>query len=77
MTNKENAEHIVYARLTDKGLDVLQSHMDRTGLGKSAAVRMIINEWKELKDERMHLLSNQLDRRDPYWKTEKGVEQSR
>jgi len=72
-----NKEHIVYARLTDKGLDTLQEHMDRTGLGKSAAVRMIITEWKELKDQRNQLLSNALDRNDPYWKSEKGIEQSR
>ena len=74
---QDNKPNIVYTRLSEKGLATLQEHMDRTGLGKSAAVRMIINEWKELKDQRNRLLSNALDRRDPYWRTEKGIEQSR
>ena len=57
--------------------EIVDSFKKSTGVSFSSTLGLIIREWAQMKKERMQVLSNCLDKDNPYWLTEAGIEQSR
>lgn len=74
--NKGNFITRAYS-LEKQDIEAIEGLGERHSTSKSSALRLIIREWAQMKEERARLLSTRLDPRDPYWLTEAGKEQSR
>lgn len=56
MTNKSQP---IYIRLDKETGAIVENHLNKTKLDRSSAIRLIIREWKEMKEERENLISRQ------------------
>ena len=62
-------------RLDDIENSIVMEKMEKTGLPKSATIRLIIREWNEWRDEMEVRPAFGIQKK--YWETEQGIEQSR
>lgn len=62
-------------RLDDIENSIVMEKMEKTGLAKSATIRLIIREWNEWRDEMEVKPAYGIQRK--YWGSNQGIEQSR